>query len=442
MANNNSSNIPAADNGDNLYAILGVTSEATDNAIKIAYRKKVLVLHPDKQPPNANHEQVHEAFTRLQNAYEILRDARAEYDAAQEKKKKKRGCSNNHAHASSQTHHRASAPPPPRENQNRYYSNTSSRQERYDWSDYTKYYSSETHPSGAHKARYQKENPDTGSNEWSSQQNQSYKYSSSSEKQNRQGQHNTNQHSQSYNSTSSSERQNSQRQKSSNGFYPKTTPGQRSAQGSAYNSHNQETNSKEKTNKSNHSQHQSSTNRDRDKKEKPKAQKKSTFGVTTNGAFCKRCIQQGQYCWQHEKQNKGESHAKKNHSAKPSPTGAAGESSRIWGVTSDGKPCQRCFKEGGYCWQHEWQNEQCHPTKVKSSQSNVKPHPTGTSSVRKSARIWGVTAMEQPARGVHVKKDIVGSIKDKTLGTTPLQKAKKGMEQNVRRLDIRMPIMG
>jgi len=59
------------------YEILGVSPDATAEGIRAAYRRKVKELHPDR----AGEEAV-EAFRELQEAYEVLADARRrqEYD--------------------------------------------------------------------------------------------------------------------------------------------------------------------------------------------------------------------------------------------------------------------------------------------------------------------------------------------------------------------------
>ena len=59
-----------------LYAALGVDKRASADEIKRAYRKKALVLHPDRGGDKA-------AFQRMQTAYDALSDPqkRAEYDA-------------------------------------------------------------------------------------------------------------------------------------------------------------------------------------------------------------------------------------------------------------------------------------------------------------------------------------------------------------------------
>ena len=63
----------------NLYEILGIDSNADDNAIKKAYRKKVLTCHPDKNPDNPN---AAELFHEMTKAYSVLIDieARKAYD--------------------------------------------------------------------------------------------------------------------------------------------------------------------------------------------------------------------------------------------------------------------------------------------------------------------------------------------------------------------------
>jgi curved DNA-binding protein CbpA len=59
-----------------LYTLLGVKRDATDDAIEKAFRKKAKVLHPDKPGGDAN------AFAELARAVAILRDPekRAHYD--------------------------------------------------------------------------------------------------------------------------------------------------------------------------------------------------------------------------------------------------------------------------------------------------------------------------------------------------------------------------
>ena len=65
------------------YKTLGVAKDATISAVRIAYRKLVLLSHPDKFPDEAVKAQKAEEFHRVQQAYEILSDdkKRERYDA-------------------------------------------------------------------------------------------------------------------------------------------------------------------------------------------------------------------------------------------------------------------------------------------------------------------------------------------------------------------------
>jgi len=63
-------------NEPDLYAVLGVAPDASAEALKQAYRRRVLELHPDKNPGNP------EAQARLQavtDAYNLLKDATARH---------------------------------------------------------------------------------------------------------------------------------------------------------------------------------------------------------------------------------------------------------------------------------------------------------------------------------------------------------------------------
>ena len=58
------------------YKALGVSRDASDADIKKAYRERAMATHPDKNLD------LHDEFTEVGNAYEILKDAakRQEYD--------------------------------------------------------------------------------------------------------------------------------------------------------------------------------------------------------------------------------------------------------------------------------------------------------------------------------------------------------------------------
>jgi DnaJ-class molecular chaperone len=60
------------------YQMLGISPIATTDAVKLAYRKKAALYHPDKNPaPEAAAR-----FREVQDAYEVLSDAgrRRAYD--------------------------------------------------------------------------------------------------------------------------------------------------------------------------------------------------------------------------------------------------------------------------------------------------------------------------------------------------------------------------
>lgn len=65
---------------EDCYAILGITSDASDAAVKKAYRKKAAEFHPDKVQgsglSNAFIQFAKEEFQRISNAYETIRKAR------------------------------------------------------------------------------------------------------------------------------------------------------------------------------------------------------------------------------------------------------------------------------------------------------------------------------------------------------------------------------
>jgi molecular chaperone DnaJ len=71
----------------NYYFILGVTSGASPDQIRSAYRKKAKELHPDHHGPDC------EPFMEVQEAYETLSDPdrRAAYDRALDRERHQRG---------------------------------------------------------------------------------------------------------------------------------------------------------------------------------------------------------------------------------------------------------------------------------------------------------------------------------------------------------------
>src|SRR5262245_60858225 len=61
------------------YEVLGVGRDATDDAVKKAYRKLARDFHPDRNPGD---KQAEARFKEIQDAYDILGDSkkRAQYD--------------------------------------------------------------------------------------------------------------------------------------------------------------------------------------------------------------------------------------------------------------------------------------------------------------------------------------------------------------------------
>ncbi|KAI9459039.1 hypothetical protein F5148DRAFT_1219613 [Russula earlei] len=67
----------------NLYETLGIQTDATDDQIRKAYKKRALQTHPDRAPPEQK-TIAEDEFRKVNNAYEVLRDPakREAYDAA------------------------------------------------------------------------------------------------------------------------------------------------------------------------------------------------------------------------------------------------------------------------------------------------------------------------------------------------------------------------
>lgn len=63
------------------YEFLGVTQGASTEEIRAAYRQRAAILHPDRNPGDA---EVAQLFTEISKAYEVLVDPekRAAYDAS------------------------------------------------------------------------------------------------------------------------------------------------------------------------------------------------------------------------------------------------------------------------------------------------------------------------------------------------------------------------
>ena len=88
------------------------------------------------------------------------------------------------------------------------------------------------------------------------------------------------------------------------------------------------------------------------------------FGYTQKGESCKRCIQQGWYCYQHLDQapssNARARASTKSKGAKQSSSQPRGHNhfsgqGKVYGITQKGLPCERCRNQGRFCYQHKTQ---------------------------------------------------------------------------------------
>jgi DnaJ family protein A protein 5 len=79
--NGSADTAPAQEAKTSYYELLGVERQATEDELKKAYRKKALLLHPDKN--RGDEERATKVFAEVQAAYEVLSDPqeRAWYDS-------------------------------------------------------------------------------------------------------------------------------------------------------------------------------------------------------------------------------------------------------------------------------------------------------------------------------------------------------------------------
>lgn len=79
------------EDGEDPYAILGVTKDSSDDDIKRAYRKLALKNHPDKQPSEEERQRATSVFAKIAEAYQLVKDADARTKLDIQKQMKEKG---------------------------------------------------------------------------------------------------------------------------------------------------------------------------------------------------------------------------------------------------------------------------------------------------------------------------------------------------------------
>ena len=89
---------------DDYYHLLGISSQASEKEIKVAYKKLALKLHPDvrKNEDKEAEKAATEDFRKVAEAYEVLKDKhqRALYDYSRSRAKASPNTSQNHSSSS------------------------------------------------------------------------------------------------------------------------------------------------------------------------------------------------------------------------------------------------------------------------------------------------------------------------------------------------------
>lgn len=83
------------------------------------------------------------------------------------------------------------------------------------------------------------------------------------------------------------------------------------------------------------------------------------FGLNKNGQPCKRCIKTGDFCYQHETQRyKAGNRPKKGKGPSTHPPGpSTGCGIGPFGINKNGDYCKRCIKQSSFCYQHKYQEQ-------------------------------------------------------------------------------------
>ncbi|GAX27055.1 hypothetical protein FisN_9Lh376 [Fistulifera solaris] len=341
-------------NEESYYDILGVNEDATALEIRQAFLKWAQKLHPDKHPQasTAEKKEFTEAFQRIHQAYEVLRDYREDYDWEQkfygakshsEEPKQESGFPF-YKKANKESSQPSSAEDAScgstKENENSKSANASAWAEEAESQSSGEAHNEKTdsQPSGEPQnlktESHESENPQNGKT-----------YSQWNEKP---------QNEKTYSQWSWSE--NPQNYKTDSQWSWNEKP------------HNEKTYcqwswNENPQNYKTDSQWSWSENPQKNVKTPPCWQEKeAVFGTRADGQPCQRCLMYGKFCFQHTDQdpqfhkenlNKSRTTNKKEHS-RPSPSDAGHDfrKEHSFGTRADGQPCQRCQAQGKFCFQH------------------------------------------------------------------------------------------
>jgi curved DNA-binding protein CbpA len=359
-------------NEESYYDILGVDEDATASEIRRAFLEWSRKFHPDKHPQasTAEKKEFTEAFQRINQAYEVLRDHREDYDY----ERKFYG-----AKSHSETPRQESGFP--------YYSKAKKKED--------------SQPSSA-----KKEAPSSGN----TQKEENARNANARAKK-----------------TDSKQQSRAKPQKT-----PKTPPRSRD-QEPAFGTRADGQPCKrcqmygkfcfqhqyQDPRFYNRSPKDSESNKDEKEREKPSpsgadsdSSEEHAFGKRADGQPCKRCQLQGKFCFQHvhqdsrfQKESRDDfPRCNKKERSKSSPSSAGYGSSKrhTFGTRADGQPCKRCQMQGKFCFQHVHQDPQFADKGAKESTNKKSKASPFTNNARKQ-HIFGTRADGQQCKRCQVQ---------------------------------------
>ena len=403
--------------GRSYYEILGVGEHATEKEIRKAYKGLALKLHPDKQKNEHDKKEVNDKFTTMQNAYEVLIDPvqRQQYNLKLEalRAKSKRTTTGRdsyyytRSHQGQQESERSDYHGENRQNNDYSYrreNNQETKQNNRSSSRGYRRQSGTEQSSPPHSSSYySKARPSSTAGPSCSSDNHngysSYNNTWSSSTAGGASSSSNNWYGSSYyHDKSSSTAGASSSSSSQHGYYSSynhTWSSSKAGTSSRHRTRYSTPNDAKKT-KYRASEHSSSTSSNHKRHHHSSSQtnhQRSTgtnhpnvFGYRADGEPCRRCMKQGCFCYQHKEQDPtffktkkssqypGKAETKtKNHHHRSSCSHDYDANNKVYGRRkSDGQPCMRCVKQGGYCFQHKDQEQH---QKDKKARNNNKPEP-------------------------------------------------------------------